>query len=102
MTVKFVLAVLCMAAVTYFTRVFGYLVLHDRKLSPTVQKLMEASPGCVLISVVAPYFAKTNPADLAGLAVAVLAAAKLNFFLAVVTAIAAGAAFRNLLPLLGV
>ena len=37
-----------------------------------------------------------------GLAVAVLAAAKLNFFLAVVTAIAAGAAFRNLLPLLGV
>ena len=39
MTVKFVLAVLCMAAVTYFTRVFGYLVLHDRKLSPTVQKL---------------------------------------------------------------
>ena len=100
MTVKFVLAVLCMAAVTYFTRVFGYLVL--RKLSPTVQKLMEASPGCVLISVVAPYFATTNPADLAGLAVAVLAAAKLNFFLAVVTAIAAGAAFRNLLPLLGV
>ena len=64
MTVKFVLAVLCMAAVTYFTRVFGYLVLHDRKLSPTVQKLMEASPGCVLISVVAPYFATTNPADL--------------------------------------
>ena len=63
---------------------------------------MEASPGCVLISVVAPYFATTNPADLAGLAVAVLAAAKLNFFLAVVTAIAAGAAFRNLLPLLGV
>ena len=93
MTVKFVLAVLCMAAVTYFTRVFGYLVLHNRKFSPTVRKLMEASPGCVLISVVAPYFATTNPADLAGLAVAVLA---------VVTAIAAGAAFRNLLPLLGV
>lgn len=98
---QFVLTVLAMAAVTYFTRCFGYLVLRGRKLSPMVRRLMEASPGCVLISVVAPWFATTNPADLAGLAVAVLAAAKLNFFFAVVAAIAAGAAFRNLFLLLG-
>ena len=45
-----------MAVTTYFTRIAGYLILRDRKLSPRAEAVMEAAPGCVLITVIAPHF----------------------------------------------
>ncbi|TIS07059.1 MAG: AzlD family protein, partial [Mesorhizobium sp.] len=51
-----VLAILAMAGVTYLTRIGGYVVLRNRTLSPRATAVMEAAPGCVLISVIAPDF----------------------------------------------
>lgn len=48
------LTIILIAFSTYLTRIIGYLELRNRKLSPTTEKVMEAIPGCVLISVIAP------------------------------------------------
>ncbi|TPI14139.1 AzlD family protein [Mesorhizobium sp. B4-1-3] len=72
------LAILAMAGVTYLTRIGGYMVLRNRALRPRATAVMEAAPGCVLISVIAPDFVSRNPADLAALAITVLAATRLS------------------------
>ena len=48
------LTIFLMAFSTYLTRIVGFLVLRNRKLSPTTERIMEAIPGCVLISIIAP------------------------------------------------
>lgn len=40
--------------------------------------VMEAAPGCVLISVIAPDFVSNNPVDLLALAITCLAATRLS------------------------
>jgi uncharacterized membrane protein len=47
-----VVTILLMAAVTYLTRVSGYLLLRNRTLRRRATAVMEATPGCVLISVI--------------------------------------------------
>jgi uncharacterized membrane protein len=89
-----VLAILAMAAVTYLTRIGGYVVLRNRTLSPRATAVMEAAPGCVLISVIAPDFVSRNPADLAALAVTVLAATRLSMLPTVVIGIASAGVLR--------
>ena len=68
---------LLMGCVTYLTRIMGYLILRNRTLGPRTRAVMEAAPGCVLITVIAPYFATDRPADLIALAVTVLVATRL-------------------------
>lgn len=46
----------CMLAVTCPTRLIGFFALRNRTLSRRAQTIMEAAPGCVLISVIAPLF----------------------------------------------
>ncbi|WP_079222064.1 AzlD family protein [Stenotrophomonas maltophilia] len=70
------LTILLMAAVTYLTRILGYLALRNRTLSKRAVTVMEAAPGCVLISVIAPDFVSSHPADLAALAITLLAATR--------------------------
>ncbi len=50
------LTVFGMMAATYSTRVAGYLLLRNRVLSRRATQVLEAVPGCVLISVIAPRF----------------------------------------------
>ena len=57
---------------TYLTRLAGYIALRNRTLSPRIVEVMEAAPGCVLISVIAPHFVSDRPADLAALAITLL------------------------------
>ncbi len=45
-----------MLAVTYSTRLIGFFALRNRTLSRRAQTIMEAAPGCVLISVIAPLY----------------------------------------------
>lgn len=45
-----------MLAVTYSTRLIGFFALRNRTLSRRAQTIMEATPGCVLISVIAPLY----------------------------------------------
>ncbi|AGT11235.1 AzlD family protein [Paracoccus aminophilus] len=91
------LTVLAMLAVTYATRIGGYLFLRDRTISPRLQAVMETAPGCILISVIAPHFATSNPADLAALAVTLLCATRLSMLPTVIIAIVAAGLFRHLM-----
>ena len=86
--------IVLMAAVTYFTRIAGYLFLRNRSLSPRLAYVMEAAPGCVLITVIAPSFVAKNPADLIALAVTILAASRLSILPTVVIAIVTSGLLR--------
>lgn len=85
------LTVLLMATVTYLTRIVGFLALRNRTLSPKATKVMEAAPGCVLLSVIAPAFVADRPADLIALALTLIAASRLPMLPTVLIGIAAPA-----------
>lgn len=91
-------AILLMAMVTYATRIGGYLLLGDRVLSTRMTAVMDAAPGCVLVSVIAPAFASGRPADLLALAVTALAAARLPLLPTVLVGVASAALLRGVLP----
>jgi uncharacterized membrane protein len=92
-----VLAIVLMAAATYLTRVIGYVGLRNRTLSPRAQTVMEAAPGCVLIAVIAPNFVSERPADLAALAITVVAATRFSILPTVLIGVAAAALLRQVL-----
>lgn len=94
--VSTLLAILIMASVTYLTRIGGYLLLGDRELSARARIVLDAAPGCVLISVIAPTFASGRPADLMALGLTVLAATRLPLAPTVVIAISAAAVLRRI------
>lgn len=89
------LTILGMAAVTYTTRVMGYLVLRNRALSPRARAVMDAAPGCVLVSVIAPYFVSNRPGDLIALAITVAAATRLPMLPTVVIGVAVSGLLRH-------
>lgn len=91
------LTIVLMAITTYLTRVAGYLVLRDRKLGPRAQAVMEAAPGCVLITIIAPHFVTTAPADLLALAISLLAAMRLPLLPVVIISVTSTALLRHLL-----
>lgn len=91
------LTIVLMAITTYLTRVAGYLVLRDRKLGPRAQAVMEAAPGCVLITIIAPHFVTTAPADLLALAISLLAAMRLPLLPVVIVSVTSTALLRHLL-----
>jgi uncharacterized membrane protein len=92
-----VLTIVAMASVTYLTRISGYVLLRNRTVSPRLQTVLEAIPGCVLISVIAPVFAPTRPADFFALALTVAAAARLPMLPTVLIGVAATGILRALL-----
>ena len=49
-----ILVILGMLCVTYGTRLIGFFALRNRTLSKRAAKVMDAAPGCVLVSVIAP------------------------------------------------
>ncbi|MEZ2131285.1 MULTISPECIES: AzlD family protein [unclassified Sinorhizobium] len=88
------LTIVLMATVTYLTRIGGYLVLRNRTLSPRATAVMEASPGCVLISVIAPDFVSNSPADLIALAITLGAATRLSMLPTVTIGVVAAGLLR--------
>lgn len=86
-----------MALVTYATRALGYLALRDRTMSKRATAVMEAAPGCVLISVIAPHFVSDRPADLIALAVTVLTATRLSMLPTVCAGVGTAAALHYLM-----
>lgn len=93
------LTIVLMATVTYLTRIGGYVVLRNRTLSPRATAVMEAAPGCVLISVIAPDFVSDNPADLLALAITFLVATRLSMLPTVLIGIASAGLLRHLVGL---
>ncbi|TPK42135.1 AzlD family protein [Mesorhizobium sp. B2-5-4] len=91
------LTIVLMAGVTYLTRIGGYVVLRNRVLGTRATAVMEAAPGCVLISVIAPAFVSPNPADLAALAVTLAAATRLSMLPTVLIGVASAGLLRHLI-----
>jgi uncharacterized membrane protein len=89
--------IVLMAGVTYLTRIGGYVVLRNRTLSARATAVMEAAPGCVLISLIAPAFVSKNPADLLALAVTLAAATRLSMLPTVLIGVGAAGVLRHLI-----
>ena len=89
--------IVLMAGVTYLTRIGGYLVLRNRTLSARATAVMEAAPGCVLISVIAPAFVSRNPADLLALTITFVAATRFSMLPTVLIGVASAGILRHLI-----
>lgn len=96
-TAATVATIVLMAATTYLTRILGYVALRDRTLSPRMRAVMENVPGCVLISVIAPDFVADKPADLAALAITLLAATRLSMLPTVLIGVVSAGVLRYLM-----
>lgn len=91
------LVIVLMASVTYLTRISGYLFLRNKTLSPRLTQVLEAAPGCVLITVIAPDFVSGRPADLIALTLTTIAATRLPILPTVIIAIASAWVLRHLI-----
>lgn len=89
------LTIVLTALVTYLTRIGGYLALRNRVLSQRAVTVLEAAPGCVLISVIAPKFVSDQPADLMALAITIVAATRLSLLPTVLIGIGAAGVLRH-------
>ncbi len=91
------IAILCVALTTYSTRILGYLLLKNRTLSKRTTRILQVIPGCVLISVIAPYFVSDNPANLIAIAITFFAACYLSLLPTVLISIVATGILRYLI-----
>jgi len=89
------LAIAAMATATYLCRIGGYVLLRNRSLGPRAMAVMEAAPGCVLLSVIAPAFVSDDPADLGALALTILAATRLPLLATVLVGVGSAALLRH-------
>ena len=92
-----VLVILGMLMATYSTRLIGFFALRNRTLGKRAAKVMDAAPGCVLIAVIAPYFASDKPHELIAAAVTVLAASRLPMLPTVLIAVASAGILDHLM-----
>lgn len=91
-----IITIILMACVTYLTRILGFLAVQRMNLSKRAMSVLEAAPGCVLISVIAPRFVAENPVDLAALAIALFSASRYSLLTTVLVAIIATGGLRAL------
>ena len=91
------IAIIFIALTTYSTRILGYFLLKNRKLSKKTTKILQVIPGCVLISVIAPYFVADHPANLIAIAITFLAACYLSLLPTVLISIVATGLLRYFL-----
>lgn len=89
------LTLVSMAVVTYLTRIVGFAVFRNRRLSPKAKAVLESVPGCVLISVIAPAFASSQPANLLALGITLLAALRFSILPTVLIGIVATGFLRQ-------
>ncbi|MFN4368288.1 MAG: AzlD family protein [Acinetobacter sp.] len=90
-------AIILIAATTYLTRISGYVLLKNKTLTQRQRKILEVVPGCVLISVIAPYFVRDNPADLIALALTLFAATRFGLLPTVAISMVSAAVLRVLI-----
>lgn len=70
------IAIILVALTTYATRLLGYVLLKNKTLSKRQRKILEVIPGCVLISMITPYFLRDDPADLIAIMVTLFVASR--------------------------
>lgn len=91
------LTILGMLCMTYSTRLLGWLFFKNRTFSPRTRAMLEAAPGCVMVSIAAPFFFTTNPAHLCALAVAILVSRKYGLASTVAACVATAAVLGRVL-----
>lgn len=89
------LAIIGMACATYFTRICGFLWLRKHQLSPRARAVLESSPCCVMVSVVAPSFMTTDPKTLVALLCAVGLSFKFSLGVTIVSSVVIMALLQN-------
>ncbi len=90
-----VIAILAMAAATYLTRAGGYWLMGYVNLTPRVRKMLEASPGAVIVATVLPLVARDGTAAAAAVVTgAVVMYLLRRDYLAVFAGMAVAAAVR--------
>jgi uncharacterized membrane protein len=93
------LAILAMAAATYPMRAGGYWLMGRVPLTPRVRRMLEASPGAVIVATILPIIVREGvPAALAILAGGAVMLVWRKDYLAVVAGMAAAAAWRAFMP----
>lgn len=90
------LTIVLMACVTYLTRIAGYTIVRNMTLSSRALTVLDAAPGCVLISVIAPRFVTDNIADLIALAITILSATRLSLLPTVIIGVSSAGVLRYL------
>lgn len=87
--------IIAMASMTYLARIGGFMLMRNRALSPRAMAVMQAAPGCVLISLIAPNFMTGNMADLAALGITAAVAVRLPMLPTVFIGMATAAILRS-------
>ena len=73
------LLILAIAVLTYLTRIGGHLVLSRfRSIHPRVEAALQAVPAAVMTTLVVPAALSAGPAEMVGVAAAVLASFRLS------------------------
>lgn len=91
------IAILAMAGATYLMRTCGYLVMGSVPLTPWIQRMLDALPGCVITATIVPVLARSGSPALIGVAAVVAVMAWLrNEFLAIAVGMGAIMAVRAL------
>ncbi|WP_180015149.1 AzlD family protein [Acinetobacter sp. YH16031] len=91
------IAILLVALTTYATRLLGYVLLKNKTLSKRQRKILEVIPGCVLISMITPYFLRDDPADLIAIIVTLIVASRFGMLPTILISMASAAILRMLL-----
>jgi len=91
------IAILLVALTTYATRLLGYVLLKNKTLSKRQRKILEVIPGCVLISMITPYFLRDDPADLIAIMVTLFVASRFGMLPTILISMALAAILRTLL-----
>jgi uncharacterized membrane protein len=86
-----------MGMVTYFTRVFGFLLLRNKTLNDKQTRMMSIAPGCVFIAIIAPEFLTGTLGDILALCVTFIAALRLGMLGTIVIGITSAYGFNWLL-----
>ncbi len=92
-----VLAILAMAAVTYATRLAGWLVLRNARPTGRLAAGLDALPGAVLVAVIAPMIVQGGLPEWLGTATVLVAARFLPTLPAMALGVAVVAALRFML-----
>lgn len=92
-----VLTIALMGLVTYSTRLAGFLAMQKLALNARASWVMEAAPGCVLITVIAPRFATGDYGELLALAITLLAAVRFPLLPTVAISVISAGVLRHLL-----
>lgn len=90
------LTIALMGLATYSTRLIGFLAIHKLALNARATRVMEAAPGCVLITVIAPRFVAGNTGELLALAITMLAAIRFSLLPTVMISVISTGLVRHL------